>query len=212
MWSDVPLPWQACLELAWEAYLEDCIPIGAVVTDASGNILTRGRNRIYEKVKRDGHSIGATLNHAEVEALRALDLDAVDPHTCVLYTTTEPCPMCLGTFYMSGVRTLHYAARDPYAGSVNLLGTTWYLGHKPIRVFGPDRLLELVVTGLFIEQDYFIHGGTLPEGNFYRRYWEVYPSVVEFGVALARSGAVRDLRKRGASAEEMLETLASQVK
>ena len=36
MWSDLLKPWQVCFELAWEAYCEDCIPIGAVVTDIGG--------------------------------------------------------------------------------------------------------------------------------------------------------------------------------
>lgn len=212
MWSDLPLPWQACFELAWEAYLDDCIPIGAVVTDAGGNILSRGRNRIYEQVKPDGHANGAALAHAEVEALRVLDLDVVDPHTCALYTTTEPCPMCMGTFYMSGVRTLHFAARDPYAGSVNLLGATWYLGRKPIRVFGPERVLELVITGLFVEQDYFMHGGMLPDGSFYGRYREIFPEGVEFGIRLGKSGIVQELRKQMASAEVVYTRVGSQVK
>ncbi len=212
MWSELSKPWQACLELAWEAYCDDCYPIGAVVADSEGGILTRGRNRIYENQLRHGRNPARELAHAEVEALRALDLDALDPHTCALYTTTEPCPMCMGTFYMSGVRTLHFAARDPWAGSVNLLNTTWYLGLKPIRIFGPDDLLEFVVMGLFVEQDYFIHGGALPDGNFYRRYRETFPAVVEFGVSLARTGVLQGLRKRGANTREVMENLLSQVK
>jgi hypothetical protein len=32
MWTELSKPWQACLELALEAYWYDCIPIGAVVT------------------------------------------------------------------------------------------------------------------------------------------------------------------------------------
>ena len=151
MWSDLPIPWQVCLEQAWEAYCNDCVPIGAAVTGPDGNVLSRGRNRIYENVKPAGDSNGAALDHAEVEALRALDLDAVNPHSCTLYTTTEPCPMCMGTFYMSGLRTLQYASRDPYAGSTNMLRTTWYLGAKQIKVSGPDPALEIVVVAMFVE-------------------------------------------------------------
>lgn len=121
MWQELSLPWQAALELAWEAYCDDCLPIGAVATDAEGKILSRGRNRIYSKRSSDGRRHGKTLAHAEIEALNQVDFDAFEPHTGVLYTTTEPCPMCLGTFYMSGFRTLHFASRDPYAGSVDLL-------------------------------------------------------------------------------------------
>ncbi|MEW6092964.1 MAG: nucleoside deaminase [Chloroflexota bacterium] len=211
MWSDLPRPWQDCLELAWEAYCDDCIPIGAVVTGPGGDILTRGRNRIFEKVKPGGVN-GSALAHAEVEALRGLDLDAVDPHACALYTTTEPCPMCMGAFYMSGLRTLHYAARDPWAGSVNLLGSTWYLARKPIQVSGPHELLEMLITGLFVEQDCTMHSGNLPEGDFYRRIGTVMPSAVEFGIKMWQIGEVKELRRAGVSAEEIFDRLAIRVK
>jgi tRNA(adenine34) deaminase len=211
MWSELSPAWQACFELAWEAYCNDCIPIGAVVTDHNGIVLTRGRNRIFEKAKPGGVN-GSALAHAEVEALRGLDLDAVDPHVCALYTTTEPCPMCLGTFYMSGLRTLHYAARDPWAGSINLLGSTWYLARKPIQVFGPHELLEMLIKGLFVEQDCTFHSGNLPEGEYYRRIRAVLPSAVEFGIKLWQSGEVKELRREGVSAEEIFNRLASRVK
>ena len=118
----------------------------------------------------------------------------------------------MGTFYMSGVRTLHYAARDPFAGSVNLLGTTWYLSRKPIKAFGPDALLEMIVTGLFVEQDCLMHAGKLPEGDFYRRVREVLPKALDFGVRLWQSGEVQKLRHDAVPAEEMFNRLAFLVK
>ncbi len=211
MWSDLPSPWQACLELAWQAYCDDCIPIGAVVTDSGGKILASGRNRIFEKTKPGGAN-GAALAHAEVGALRGLDLDAVDPHTCLLYTTTEPCPMCMGAFYMSGLRTLHYAARDPFAGSANILGATWYLSRKPIKVSGPEARLEAIVVALFAEQDTHFHNGKFPAGLFWEMYREKIPGGVELGLELARTGALQAFRNRGAVAQEVMEFLLSQVK
>jgi len=209
LWNDLSLPWQACLELAWEAYCHDCIPIGAVVTGPDGKIIGRGRNRIYEKVK-PGAVNGAALAHAETEALRGVDLDAVDPHQCTLYTTTEPCPMCMGAFYMSGMRTLCYAARDPYAGSVNLLGTTWYLSQKPIKVFGPEARLETIVVALFAEQDlHFQNTLKYPPGIFWERYRQSIPEGVDLGAELAQEKTLLDLRKRAASAAEMIDRLES---
>ena len=47
---------------------------------------------------------------------------------------------------MSGLRELHYASRDPYAGSVNLLGATPYLQRKSIKIVGPELPgLEIVL-------------------------------------------------------------------
>jgi tRNA(adenine34) deaminase len=212
MWSDLTPSWQACVALAWEAYCDDCIPIGAVVTDADGKILTRGRNRVYPRNKWKEHSFGTEIAHAEVEALRTLDCSDGDYHRFSLYTTTEPCPMCMGTLYMSGVRNLYYAARDPWAGSVNLLGTTWYLSRKPVKAFGPDALLERIVTGLFVEQDCLMHAGTLPEGDFYWKMRAVLPDAVEFGLRLWQGRDVQKLRRDSVSAEEMFNHLALLVK
>ena len=207
MWSDLLKPWQVCLELAWEAYCDDCYPIGAVVTDADGNVLARGRNRIYENA-RHGRLPGNEIAHAEVEAMQALDHATVDQHTCILYTTTEPCPMCMGMFYMSGLRTLHYAARDPFAGSVNMLGTTWYLNRKPIKVVGPlDPLIETILVALFVEQDCGFHDGRLPAGPFYPRLAEVVSPGIAFGKRLWRSDQLRRMRQAGITFDEVFNQL-----
>jgi tRNA(adenine34) deaminase len=207
MWTELSKPWQACLELAWEAYCDDCIPIGAVVTGPDGEILSHGRNRIYEKVKPGGVN-GAALAHAETEALQGLDLDRVDAHRCTLYTTTEPCPMCMGTFYMSGLRTLHYAARDPYAGSTNLLGTTWYLSQKPIEISGPDTRLETIVVALFTEQDAHFHNDQFPAGVFWEMYAKTLPEGIGLGQRLYEQGELKTLRENCVAACDIYDRLA----
>ena len=213
MWEELDTPWQACLELAWEAYCNDCYPIGAVITDGSGKILTRGRNRIYEKRVRHGRERGNELAHAEVDALHALDFPAIDPHSCILYTTTEPCPMCMGTFYMSGLRTLHFASRDPYAGSVDLLGKTWYLSKKPIKVFvPPDPALEVAIMAMAVEQECSNHAGRLIWDAVHQRWAEVVPQGVELGKSLGRSGELRAMRKKGAGSAEVMNWLITLVK
>jgi tRNA(Arg) A34 adenosine deaminase TadA len=213
-WNELSPPWQACIELAWEAYCDDCIPIGAVVTDAAGTILSRGRNRIYEKPTARGHTRNDQLAHAEMEALRSPDFDQTDANTCRLYTTTEPCPMCLGAFYMSGARTLHYASRDPWAGSVDLLNKTWYLSRKPIKVFHPfSPALELIAMGLMIEQDYFRNNGDLPPGiwgSLYKRWSATVPHCLPFGKMLYMTGVLQSLRTAQAPASELL-TAAAKV-
>jgi hypothetical protein len=56
VWEELSEPWRACAEEAWEAYRRGSLPIGAVVTDALGNVLSRGRNRIHERWGRPGPS------------------------------------------------------------------------------------------------------------------------------------------------------------
>jgi hypothetical protein len=120
--------------------------------------------------------------------------------------------MCIGTFYMSGLRTLYFAERDPYAGGVDLLGKTWYLSHKPIRVFGPfDPALEIVLMAMAIEQDYSMHAGKLHEDDVHRRWAEVLPRGVELGKALGRSGELCAMRKTGVEPAQVFNWLISQV-
>jgi len=213
-WDELSLPWQACLDLAWEVYCDDCFPIGAVVVNKDGNILTRGRNRIYEKQKEGRHTRGAVLAHAELEALLKVNTDSIDPHSCVLYSTTEPCPMCLGTFYMSGIRNLHFGSRDPFGGSANLLGTTWYLSRKPIKVIPPqNRLLELIIMAMFIEQDFQNHNGDLPRlmDEFYKRWMDVVPECVPFGRVLFDTGTLSQARINRVTTAIMLDLVLEKV-
>jgi tRNA(adenine34) deaminase len=194
MWSDLIPPWQACFKLAWEAYCDECVPIGAVVTNAGGQIISGGRNRIVDRTFPGGNSHSKPLAHAEVEALQGVNYGAIDPHSCILYTTTEPCPMCMGTYYMSGLRTLLFAARDPYAGSTDLLGTTWYLSHKPIKVSGPAPELESAIIAMFVERELGYYCGKLPVGIFWEKYGSVLPEGIELGKRLFEQGELKKMR------------------
>lgn len=91
------------VELAWESYRAGSLPIGAVVADAQGTVLSRGRNRIYERSGEDGSLFGHRLAHAEINALVTLDYERYGPAACILYTTTEPCPLCVEATRMSEV-------------------------------------------------------------------------------------------------------------
>ncbi len=48
--------------------------------------------------------------HAEVNAIRAAarKLGNFRLDDCILYTTCEPCPMCLGAVYWAGIREIYY--------------------------------------------------------------------------------------------------------
>ena len=213
MWDSISHPWQATMELVWEAYCDDCIPIAAVITDADGTILARGRNRI-RGTRTAPHDFrwGNKLAHAEVEALNNLDYDHVNRHSCILYTSTEPCPMCMGAFYMSGLRILHYASRDPYAGSVNLLGTTPYLSVKSIQVFGPcSSILETIVMAFYVEKELHDLKGNDHGHVVFEAWSQVVPQGVTFGRTLFLTGTLRHMREAGLPAPEVINALANQV-
>jgi tRNA(adenine34) deaminase len=141
--ASLPVPWRVCAEEAWHAFLHKTVPIGACLLSPEGEVLSRGRNHIYDD-DDDGNDPPPIalhkLAHAEVNCLFAVKDTTNSFSQCTLYTTVEPCPLCMGAIYMMGVRNLQYAVADPYAGSTNLLNTTDYLKVKPVIVTAmPDQ-------------------------------------------------------------------------
>jgi tRNA(adenine34) deaminase len=113
---DLDARWRATLELAWEAYLAGTIPVGAVVADADGRVVARGRNRIFEPAGT-GLS-GSRLAHAEVDALAQLPVtERYRDH--VLYSALEPCLLCTAATLLATVGRIEYAAVDPFGGACN---------------------------------------------------------------------------------------------
>ncbi len=78
-------------------------PFGAVVVK-DGRVVGIGRN----KVTRDNDPTA----HAEVVAIRnaAKNLETFDLSGCQIYSSCEPCPMCLGAIYWARFDKLYYAA------------------------------------------------------------------------------------------------------
>ncbi len=103
---------ELALELAREAARAGEIPVGCVILDKEGRLLSRGRNRREER--------SDATAHAEVEAIRAACALRGDWHLtdCALYVTLEPCPMCAGAILNARIDTIVYGAREPNTGSL----------------------------------------------------------------------------------------------
>jgi tRNA(adenine34) deaminase len=80
---------------------DGCMPFGAVLADGSGNILLTARNGSVASAKRGGK--GDVTRHAEMELVRKMATLAEPLENCTLYSSTEPCVMCAGAIYWSGV-------------------------------------------------------------------------------------------------------------
>jgi tRNA(adenine34) deaminase len=102
---------ERALELAALAGREGDVPVGAVVTDASGTVIGLGRN-----LREATHDPTA---HAEVVALReaAGSLASWNLERCTLVVTLEPCVMCAGAVLQSRVSRLVFGAWDDKAGA-----------------------------------------------------------------------------------------------
>ncbi len=75
-------------EQALKSYNEGGCPIGAVITDADGTILSEGHNHLVQ--------LGNPIIHGEMDAMRKAGRMASRRDT-VMYTTLSPCMMCAGT-------------------------------------------------------------------------------------------------------------------
>jgi len=77
-------------------------PFGAVIVK-DGKIISRAHNTVIE-------SMDATA-HAEVNAIRSASkiLNTYDLSDCVLYASSEPCPMCLSAIIWANIKEVHYA-------------------------------------------------------------------------------------------------------
>ena len=76
-------------------------PFGAVIVK-DGKIIARGVNRVTASVDPTAH--------AEVNAIReaARVLGTFDLSGCEIYTSCEPCPMCLGAIYWAHLDKVYY--------------------------------------------------------------------------------------------------------
>jgi tRNA(adenine34) deaminase len=94
-------------------------PIGAVLVVA-GEIVSRGRSRQNE--------LRSQLAHAELEALqRGGDAVWERYREAVLFTTVEPCPLCLGAAVMADVPHVVYALHDPLVETYRLIEGSPYV-------------------------------------------------------------------------------------
>eukprot|EP01031_Cornospumella_fuschlensis_P036224 gene36224-43940_t len=106
---------------AQHAYREKEVPVGAVIVDENGVVIAASRNRVEET-----HDATA---HAEVDCMRKAALFKQNWRllNCTLYTTLEPCPVCLSAAQSFRIKRVVYAAKDLRLGAcgshINLAGT-----------------------------------------------------------------------------------------
>ena len=115
------------IEEALEAGRVGEVPVGAVITDSSNNVISAGYN--LREISNDPTA------HAEVLAIRkaAEELGSWRLEGCTLYVTLEPCAMCMGAIVLSRIERLVFGAKDEKAGAVVSkygIGTDNMLNHR----------------------------------------------------------------------------------
>jgi tRNA(Arg) A34 adenosine deaminase TadA len=138
---------QRAIEVARRARAAGNHPFGAVLASAGGEVLLEAENTVSTEHDVTGH---AELNLVRLASRR---YDEPELAECTLYSSTEPCAMCAGGIYWSGIGRVVYAL--PEARLAELTGAdaenpTMHLaarsvlaaGQRQIEVEGPVDLPE----------------------------------------------------------------------
>ena len=97
------------------------LPVGAVVVHAN-QVMGRGSNT---RVTRPSQ-----VTHAEFNALLSCwEFLRDHHHDCILYSTLEPCPMCLGAIVMWDLHHVIFGAFDYRAGATHMVERVPYVAH-----------------------------------------------------------------------------------
>ena len=110
---------RAAIAEAQDASANGEVPVGAVVVHEN-KIIGRGQNRVL----RDSDPTA----HAEIVAIREACrvLGDFQLTGCDVYTSCEPCPMCLGAIYWARPANVFYAASHDDAAKAGFDDTFIY--------------------------------------------------------------------------------------
>lgn len=86
-------------------------PFGCVIVK-NNQIIGRGHNRVT--------SLNDPTAHAEMTAIRAAckQLGSFQLDDCIIYTSCEPCPMCLGAIYWARPKKVYYGCNQQDAAAI----------------------------------------------------------------------------------------------
>jgi tRNA(adenine34) deaminase len=107
------------IELAHKAEKQKNLPIGVVIC-LEGQVIAEGQNAIW-------HPRFNPNRHAEIEALHNVPEHLWEhARNMTLYTTLEPCLMCMGAILLHRIGRVMYGSSDDYGGA------SLVIGHLPV--------------------------------------------------------------------------------
>lgn len=87
-------------------------PFGAVIV-RDGKLIAKGANRVVPNNDPTAHAEVVAIRNA-CQALGTFDLSG-----CTVYTSCEPCPMCLSALYWAGIERICYANTKRDAAAID---------------------------------------------------------------------------------------------
>jgi tRNA(Arg) A34 adenosine deaminase TadA len=122
------------IRLADESVKNGGGPFGAVIV-RDGEIIAGSAN----SVTRDNDPTA----HAEVNTIRQAcrKLGTFDLSDCVIYTSCEPCPMCLGAIYWAHIKRIYYGNTKKDAAAINFADDFIY---KELELHNEARIVPAI--------------------------------------------------------------------
>jgi tRNA(adenine34) deaminase len=197
---DLSKPWAAALGLAWEAMVEGTTPVGSVVINTDGRIVTWGRGRRYVRDIARGQLSYSHLAHAELNALAQLPPTHRYEDLTVL-TTLEPCILCVGAAVMATVGRVEYAGADPYAGAAHLQLENAHTTRLMPQIVGPD-IGPLGTIGALLHYAFYLERN--PDGVVANAYRQNLPDFVREVDETGITGKVLGLKAEHRELSEVL--------
>lgn len=105
-------PMKKALAMAREAASVGEVPVGAVITDAQGEIVSVQRNHMQQHADPSAHAEMLALREACSRYGRRL------PSGFSVWVTLEPCPMCAQALSFAGISNVYFGAYDIKGGGV----------------------------------------------------------------------------------------------
>ena len=103
---------QIAIEEAKLAMKENEVPVGAVIVK-NNNLIAQAHNQPVNN--------NDPTAHAEIVAIRnaCTELNTFDLSGCEMYTSCEPCPMCLSAIYWSHIDIVYYGNSRENAAEID---------------------------------------------------------------------------------------------
>lgn len=110
-------------------------PFGTIITDKKGNIIAKGHNQVL--------TTNDPTSHAEINAIREAckKLNTRDLSEYIIYSTCEPCPMCLSAIIWANIKTIYFGANRNDAAKIGFKDDSIY-----DFIAGKNELLKKIET------------------------------------------------------------------
>ncbi len=206
-YSELQHPWNRIFELSWQSVCVGSKAIAAVILSEDGEIISEGRNQISE------YNIpNPRLLHAEVEALRGLNLGKYQNlKEYTLYAGLEPCPMCVGTLAMSGLRKIVIATRDAFGGSMNLVEYSPFMKRKNFEITFLDNELGDMQRAFQIIRELLYNAEDIKLGRILADFSVYNKRGVDAALALVKEGFFVGKNLNEIPASEVFDELAKRM-